>query len=71
MGALIGGTLVIEQIFSIPGLGSEIGIAIFSRQFFALQSYIALIAVGYVLFNGIIDVILGFVDPRTRERRNA
>ena len=71
MGALIGGTLVIEQIFSIPGLGSEIGIAIFSRQFFALQSYIALIAVGYVLFNGIIDVLLGFVDPRTRERRNA
>jgi peptide/nickel transport system permease protein len=71
MGALIGGTLVIEQIFSIPGLGSEIGIAIFSRQFFALQSYIALIAVGYVVFNGIIDVILGFVDPRTRERRNA
>jgi ABC-type dipeptide/oligopeptide/nickel transport system permease component len=48
-----------------------IGIAIFSRQFFALQSYIALIAVGYVLFNGIIDVLLGFVDPRTRERRNA
>ena len=71
MGALIGGTLVIEQIFSIPGLGSEIGIAIFSRQFFALQSYIALIAVAYVLFNGIIDVLLGFVDPRTRERRNA
>lgn len=71
MGALIGGTLVIEQIFSIPGLGSEIGLAIFSRQFFALQSYIAIIAVGYVIFNGIIDALLGFVDPRTRERRNA
>jgi len=71
MGALIGGTLVIEQIFSIPGMGTEIAIAIFSRQFFALQSYIAIIAVGYVLFNGIIDVLLGFVDPRTRERRNA
>ena len=71
MGALIGGTLVIEQLFTIPGLGSEIGIAIFSRQFFALQSYVAIIAVGFVLFNAIADVAVGFVDPRTRERRRA
>jgi peptide/nickel transport system permease protein len=71
MGALIGGTLVIEQIFSIPGLGSEIGLAIFSRQYFALQSYVAIIAIGYVVFNGIVDVAVGFVDPRSRERTNA
>jgi peptide/nickel transport system permease protein len=71
MGALIGGTLVIERIFTIPGLGTEIGLAIFSRQYFALQSYVALIAVGYVLFNTIIDLSIGFIDPRTRERRNA
>lgn len=71
MGALIGGTLVIEQIFSIPGMGSEIGLAIFSRQYFALQSYVAIIAVGFVIFNGIVDVVVGFVDPRARERTRA
>lgn len=69
MGALIGGTLVIEQIFSIPGLGSEIGLAIFSRQYFALQSYVAIIAIGYVFFNSAIDIAVGFIDPRARERR--
>lgn len=71
MGSLIGGTLVIEQLFSIPGLGTEIGLAIFSRQFFALQSYVAILAVGFVIFNAIADVAVGFVDPRTRERRRA
>lgn len=71
MGALIGGTIVIEQVFTIPGVGQEIGIAIFSRQFFALQSYVALIAVGFIVFNVIADVVVGFVDPRTRERRSA
>jgi peptide/nickel transport system permease protein len=71
MGALIGGTLVIEQVFTIPGIGQEIGIAIFSRQFFALQGYVAVIAVAFILFNTIADVLVGLVDPRTRERRNA
>jgi peptide/nickel transport system permease protein len=70
MGGLIGGTLVIEQIFSIPGMGSEIALAIFGRQYFALQSYVALIAVGYVLFNVLVDVAIGVVDPRARGRRN-
>lgn len=70
MGALIGGTLVIEQIFTIPGMGTEIGIAIFSRQYFALQSYVAVIAIGYVVFNSIVDIAVGFVDPRSRDRRN-
>lgn len=71
MGALIGGTLVIEQLFTIPGMGSEIGLAIFSRQYFALQSYVAILAVGFVIFNTLADIAVGFVDPRTRERRRA
>lgn len=70
MGALIGGTLVIENIFTIPGLGREIALAIGSRQFLALQSYIAIIAVAYVFFNTIIDIASGLIDPRTRERRS-
>jgi peptide/nickel transport system permease protein len=69
MGGLIGGALVIETIFSIPGIGFEIALAIASRQYFALQAYIAIIAFGYVFFNVIVDLTIGRIDPRSRERR--
>jgi peptide/nickel transport system permease protein len=68
MGALIGGTLIIENIFVIPGLGSEIGFAIATRQVIALQTLIALIAIAYVIFNTVTDLMTGVIDPRTRER---
>ena len=70
MGALIGGTVIIETIFVIPGLGSELAYAIGARQVVALQTLVALIAIAYVLFNTVTDVVTTFVDPRTRERRN-
>ena len=69
MGGLIGGAVVIENIFSIQGVGFEIIYALGTRQYVALQSLIALVAVGYVLFNVIVDIASGFIDPRTRERR--
>ena len=69
MGGLIGGAVVIENIFSIQGIGFEIIYALGTRQYVALQSLIALVAVGYVLFNVVVDIASGFIDPRTRERR--
>ena len=69
MGALVGGALVIETIFSIPGIGFEIALAIASRQYFALQAYIAVIACGYVFFNVLIDLTVSRIDPRAKERR--
>jgi peptide/nickel transport system permease protein len=69
MGALVGGALVIETIFSIPGIGFEIALAIASRQYFALQAYIAIIAFGYVFFNVLVDLTVGLIDPRAKERR--
>ena len=69
MGALIGGTIVVETIFNIPGLGFQLAYAIGSRQIIAIQTLVALIAFAYVLFNTITDVITNIVDPRTRERR--
>ena len=69
MGALIGGTIVIETIFVIPGIGFEIFYSIGARQVVAMQTLIALISIGYVFFNSMIDVITSIIDPRTRERR--
>jgi len=69
MGGLIGGTIVVEVLFTIPGLGTEIVYAIYSSQVFFLQSTVALIALIYVLFNTIADLLGNILDPRTREVR--
>jgi peptide/nickel transport system permease protein len=69
MGGLIGGTIVIETIFSIPGIGFEIFYAIGSRQVVAMQTLIAVIAIAYVSFNTLVDLLTQITDPRTRERR--
>lgn len=69
MGGLIGGTIVIETIFVIPGIGFEIFYSIGARQVVAMQTLIALISVAYVFFNTTVDLLTQITDPRTRERR--
>ena len=69
MGGLIGGTIVIETIFVIPGIGYEIFYSIGARQVIAMQTLIAIISFGYVFFNSLIDILTNIIDPRTRERR--
>jgi peptide/nickel transport system permease protein len=69
VGALIGGALVIEIIFGLPGLGREIANAILGRQYIALQSMVALVAIGYVLVNAGIDILYAVLDPRIRHGR--
>lgn len=69
-GTLIGGAVAVEIIFGIPGLGTLIYQAISAHQFVELQSYIAIIAVGYVLINFVIDSLYVVLDPRIR-RANA
>jgi len=69
MGGLIGGAIVIETIFATYGVGFEVFAAISGRQYIALQSLVGLISIFYVLFNVIVDFAVGFVDPRTRDRR--
>jgi peptide/nickel transport system permease protein len=69
MGGLIGGAIVIETIFATYGVGFEVFAAISGRQYIALQSIVGLISIFYVVFNLIVDVLAGYVDPRTRDRR--
>ena len=69
MGGLIGGAIVIESIFATYGVGFEVFAAIAGRQYVALQSTVAVIALFYVFFNLVVDISSGFVDPRTRDRR--
>jgi peptide/nickel transport system permease protein len=69
IGALIGGTLVIEQIFVINGIGLYSINAISKRDFVPLQGALAVIAVGYVLINFAVDLFYAVLDPRIRHAR--
>jgi peptide/nickel transport system permease protein len=69
IGTLIGGAVVVEQIFSIPGMGLAISQAIFERQYVALQSFVAVLAILYVVVNFAVDILYTLVDPRIRHAR--
>ena len=67
MGTLIGGSLVVEYMLRIPGMGFMIGEAVFARQYVALQSSVAIIAIGFVLLNFLVDYLYTVLDPRISE----
>jgi peptide/nickel transport system permease protein len=69
VGTLIGGAFIVEVIFSMPGVGTLLYEAIQARQYIALQSLVAIIAVGYVLVNFLVDVLYAVLDPRIRHAR--
>jgi len=69
IGALVGGTIVIEVIFGIPGMGTELAQAIYGGQYVEFQSIIAIIAIGFVLVNVAIDLLYTILDPRIRDAR--
>jgi peptide/nickel transport system permease protein len=64
--ALIGGTLVIEQIFSVPGAGYEIVRAVDRDDFPTVLGFVVVITVAFVLVNWLVDVLYGALDPRVR-----
>jgi len=61
---LIGGALVVETIFALPGVGRLLIGSINSRDFMMVQGAVSLIAVGFVLVNFAIDTLYSVLDPR-------
>jgi peptide/nickel transport system permease protein len=68
LGHLIGGALVVEHIFALPGMGRLLITAIFVRDTFLVQGCILFITVGYVLINFCVDLFYLVLDPRLRSR---
>lgn len=66
LGVLVAGALVTEVVFSYPGLGHLILMAIQNQDFFLLQGAFLFIVIGVLIANFIIDVVYIVVDPRTR-----
>lgn len=64
---LMGSTVVVENIFAWPGLGSLSVKAILSRDFPIIQAYVLILAVAFVLFNMISDMINAALNPKLRE----
>jgi peptide/nickel transport system permease protein len=71
LGALVGGVVVIEVIFQLPGVGLLLFQAINAKQYPALQTMIGIIAIVYVLANVVVDVLYSVLDPRIRHARAA
>jgi peptide/nickel transport system permease protein len=66
LGRLIGGTIIVEAFFSLPGLGQLAAIAVNSRDIITVQGVVAFVAMAYVLLNTLVDVGYGMLDPRVR-----
>lgn len=69
IGALIGGAIVVESVFALPGIGTLVVTAIGQRDFLTVQGVVLVAATGYVLVNFLVDVLYGVVDPRVRVER--
>ncbi len=66
-GALLGGTVVIETLFAVPGLGFRLINAINQRDILVIQGITVFVAVVYVVINTIVDLLYAVIDPRIRK----
>jgi len=63
-GRLLGGAVVTETVFSLPGLGKYIVVAIYARDYPVVQGCILFIALIYVVINLVVDLLYSYFDPR-------
>ncbi|MBB4251494.1 ABC transporter permease [Rhizobium sp. BK008] len=66
IGWLIGGTVVVESVFALPGMGQLLVRAIFSRDYMVVQGVAMVFACATVLINFIADIVTVAVDPRVK-----
>ncbi len=66
LGALLGGAVITETVFSWPGIGSLLVESIQRRDYPVVQGCVLLISLTYVLVNTVTDLVYGWVDPRIR-----
>lgn len=66
MGTLFGGTVVIEQIFGLPGMGWTFVNGIYQRDYPTVQGAVLMLALTFVLVNLLVDLMYAYLDPRIR-----
>jgi peptide/nickel transport system permease protein len=65
LAGMLGGAIIIENVFNWPGLGKEIVTAIVNKDYPVIQGIILVLGFLAIILNLLVDVILGIIDPRT------
>jgi peptide/nickel transport system permease protein len=65
-GYLLGGAVVVEQVFSIPGIGRQVLLGIQQKEYALVQSTVLVIAMAFVVVNLLTDLLYRAIDPRVR-----
>lgn len=68
LGILLGGTVVVEEVFTLPGVGRLVLWSIYQRDYPLTQSTILFIALLFMTLNLLVDLLYGYLDPRVRYR---
>jgi peptide/nickel transport system permease protein len=71
IGAILGGSVVVEQLFALPGVGRLLFESISQRDFLMIQGVVLFISVSFVVINFLVDLTYSIVDPRIRHGRAA
>jgi len=69
IGRLMGGALIVETIFALPGVGRLLVESIYARDLVVVQGVVAFVAVAFVLVNFAVDLLYAVLDPRIRHGR--
>src|SRR5205085_2360913 len=69
LGALITGSFIIENIFAIPGIGRYYVTSVSGRDYSTVMGITVLLAILIIVANLVVDILYGFLDPRTRDAR--
>jgi peptide/nickel transport system permease protein len=69
IGRLIGGALIVESIFALPGIGRLLVGAIYARDFIIMQGVVLFVAAAFVIVNFLVDMLYALLDPRIRHGR--
>jgi peptide/nickel transport system permease protein len=68
LGGLVGGAVITEYVFALPGVGRLVVDAVFARDYPLVQGVVLLIALAYIGTNLLVDLVYGLLDPRIRYR---
>jgi peptide/nickel transport system permease protein len=68
LGYLLGGTVIVENIYVLNGMGRLMITAILNKDYPVVQSVTLVFAAGFVIVNMLVDVLNSIIDPRIRKR---
>lgn len=66
-GYLLGGAVIVEEIFALPGIGRQVLNGILQREYAVVQSTVLVIAAAFVIVNLLVDLLYRLIDPRVRD----